>query len=163
MNLPASNPSARVASLHLHPLKAGEPFQDVPSIQLERDNGIAGNPRYYARRNREGQPTTRQVSLIEREQLAEHAGALGLATIAPGAVRANIETVGINLVPLVGRKIQIGDAVLLLAAPRDPCDKMDLVCQGLRELMAPQKQGVMAQVIQSGAVHTGDAVKIVSD
>src|SRR5256885_7561570 len=50
-------------------------------------------PRYFGRVSRNsGKPSRRQLSLIEREQIAEHAAPLGLETIAPGAVRANIET-----------------------------------------------------------------------
>src|SRR5206468_4367471 len=114
---------------------------------------------YYGRISRDrGQPSKRQVTLIEREQVTEHAAKLGLQTIPPGAVRSNIETSGIDLVALVGREIEIGDAVLFLYAPRDPCAKMDAVCQGLRELMMNHRQGVMAEVVRSGRIRVGDAI-----
>ena len=71
------------------------------SIVVEIDAGIVGNNRYWKRLSRaSNQPTQRQVSMIEREQIAEHASALGLPGIAAGRVRSNIETEGINLVPL---------------------------------------------------------------
>jgi len=97
--------------------------------------------------------------LIEREQIAEHATALGLETVPPGAVRANIETLGINLVAFVGRQIEIGGAVLFLSAPRSPCQKMDAVCRGLRERMGNNRQGVIAQVIQSGRIRVNDPIR----
>ena len=50
------------------------------------------------------QPIRRQISLIEREQIAEHAAALGLQSIPAGGVRSNIETFGINLIAVVGRE-----------------------------------------------------------
>jgi MOSC domain-containing protein YiiM len=75
-------------------------------------------------------------------------------------VRANIETTGIDLVGLVGSQVEVGDALLLVDAPRDPCAKMDAICQGLRELMAPHRQGVMAQVLRSGVVRVGDTIKV---
>src|SRR5436190_17982001 len=114
----SSAPSGRVASLHLHPAEPGGPLHTVDEIEIVEQKGISGEARYFARASRRtGQPSRRQVSLIEREQIAEHAAALGLESIPPGAVRANIETQGINLVALVGKEIQVGDAILLLYEP----------------------------------------------
>jgi len=152
-------PSSRVASLHLHPVEPGTPLQSVESIELIEEKGILGEPRYFGRLSRDtGTPSQRQVSLIEREQIAEHAVALGLEKIAPGAVRSNIETFGVDLVALVGKQVQIGDAVLALYATRDPCAKMDAICQGLRERMMNKRQGVMAKVVRSGKVRVGDPI-----
>jgi len=66
-----------------------------------------------------------------------------------------------DLVALVGCQIEIGDAILLLYAPRDPCEKMDSVCQGLRELMLNHRQGVLAQVVRSGKVRVGDQIRAI--
>jgi MOSC domain-containing protein YiiM len=133
----------------------------VESIKVVEDKGIVGDTRYFARVSRtSGMPTQRQVSLIEREQIAEHASALGMAEIEPGAVRSNIETTGIDLAPLVGCEIEIGDAVLLISVPRDPCTQMDAVCQGLRERMQDSRQGVLAQVRRSGTIRKGDAIRV---
>jgi MOSC domain-containing protein YiiM len=143
----------RVASLHLHPATGGSPLQTVDAIEVVEAKGIVGDLRYFGRVSRTtGGPTRRQVSLIEREQIAEHASALGLPGIPPGVVRSNIETIGVTLVPLVGRKVQIGEAVLLLYAPRDPCEKMDAICQGLRARMLNNQQGVLAEVVRSGRI-----------
>ena len=151
----------RVASLHLHPPQPGAPLQCVEAIEVIEAKGIFGEPRYFGRLSRDiGQPNRRQISLIEREQLAEHAAGLGLQSIPPGAVRANIETLGINLVALVGREVQLGQALLLIYAAREPCAKMDAVCQGLRKLMTGNRQGVLAQVVRSGRISVGDSIKV---
>ena len=153
--------AARVVSLHLHPSRSGEAFQGVEAIEVVAEKGILGNGRYFGRiSSSSGKPSRRQVSLIEREQIAGHAAALGLEGIRPGAVRANVETEGINLVALVGRKIQIGSAVLYLYEAREPCPKMDLVCQGLRARMMNSRQGVMAEIVQSGSIRRGDAIAV---
>jgi len=99
---------------------------------------------------------------MEREQIAEHAVALGMKSIAPGLVRSNIETTSIDLVALVGYEVEVGEAVLFLHAPRDPCEKMDKICQGLRERMLPNRQGVLAEVRRSGKVKVGDRIRLVS-
>ena len=158
---PSSVPSGRVASLHLHPPATGAPLLPVEAVEVVEDKGILGDSRYFGRLSRTtGLPTQRQVSLIEREQIAEHAAALGLDGIAPGAVRSNIETTGLNLVALVGREIEIGDAVLLISVPRDPCEQMDAICHGLRERMLHDRQGVLAQVRRSGTIRLGDAIRV---
>jgi MOSC domain-containing protein YiiM len=150
----------RVASLHLHPQKAGEPMLPVNSIAIETNAGIVGNSRYWQRRSRStGKPTNRQVSLIEREQIAEHANALGLPTIESGLVRSNIETEGIDLIALMNRNIRIGEATLYIATTRDPCHKMNKIAPGLRERMIDNKQGVLASVIQSGTIKIGDHIQ----
>lgn len=132
----------------------------MDSIEVVAGKGIAGEPRYFGRvSHTTGQPRRRQISLIEREQIAEHAAVLGLETILPGAVRANIETSGIDLIALLGRHVQIGDAILLVYEARTPCAKMDAVCAGLRSLMENRRQGVLAEVIGGGRIRTNDSIR----
>ena len=150
--------TGRVVSLHLHPTEPGKIFQAVSRVEVLEGKGIVGNPRYFARKSRSGGPSKRQVSLIEREQIDKHAAALGLEAIAPGTVRSNIETSGIHLVSMIGKQVRIGEAILFFYEPRTPCAKMDAICNGLRQLMADGKQGVMAQVIHSGNIAVGDEI-----
>ena len=155
----SENHSGRVVSLHLHPEKSGQPLRAVEQIEVVAEKGIVGNGRYFGRLSRStGRPSQRQVSLIEREQIAGHAATLGLQTIPPGAVRSNIETQGIDLIALLGREVQIGGAVLLFYDARLPCEKMDRICQGLRALMEERRQGVLAQVIHRGVIRVGDPI-----
>ena len=153
----------KVVSLHIHPPKSGASMLDLSQIDVEAERGIVQDKRYFGRRSQNGAPSKRQVTLIEREQLAEHARTLGCADFAPGVVRSNIETSGINLVPLHGKTVQIGTAKLQIGAPRDPCEKMDEIVPGLRELMDHGRQGVLAQIIQSGSIRIGDEIHLVSE
>lgn len=154
------NSAGRVASLHMHPAKSGQPLTAVDELEVVADQGIVGNGRYFGRvSSKTGRPGKRQVTLIEREVIAGHAAALGREFIAPGAVRANIETTGIDLVSLIGRKVTVGGAILLFYEARTPCEKMDRICAGLRAAMENQKQGVLAQVVQAGAIRLGDLVE----
>jgi len=155
----STKPLGRVASLHLHPREPGQPLSRVDCIEVVADKGIVADPRYFGRISQStGQPSRRQVSLIEREQINGHAAALGLEGIAPGAVRSNIETAGINLTALVGCHVAIGEAVLLFYEARTPCAKMDAICVGLRTLMGNGRQGVMAQVVKSGRIRVNDSI-----
>ena len=146
--------------MHLHPLEPGTPLQNVDAIEVVIGKGICGDTRYFERRNHTtGEPSRRHISLIEREQVAEHAAALDLEKIHPGAVRANIETSGINLVALVGKHIEIGEALLHFYEPRTGCKKMDAVCMGLRELTGNNRLGVMAEIVRSGKIRVGDSIR----
>jgi MOSC domain-containing protein YiiM len=148
-----------VVSLHLHPAEPATPLQSVDEINVVSGKGILGEPRYFGKISRStSNPSRRQVSLMEREQIAEHAAALGLEWIPPGAVRANIETEGIDLIQYLGKRIRIGDAILFLYEGRLPCGQMDAICMGLRTLMENNRQGVLAEVIQSGVIRRQDLI-----
>jgi MOSC domain-containing protein YiiM len=126
------------------------------SVELIADKGIVGNGRYFGRTSRStGLPTKRQITLIEREQIVE--------SLPPGIVRSNIETDGINLVELIGRQIEIGEARLFLCEPRKPCAKMDGIYPGLRALMEGSRQGVLAQVVRSGLIRQGDTITLANE
>ena len=161
MNLSTSPAaSARVVSLHLHPPESGAPLNSVSQIEVVAGKGIAGEPRYFGKLSRRtGLPSRRQVSLIEREQIGEHAATLGLQSIPPGVVRANIETTGIDLVKLIGKQIQIGEAILFVYEARTPCRQMDAICNGLRALMENSRQGVLAEVVRSGIIRNSDTIR----
>ena len=151
----------RVASLHLHPEEPDEPLRLVAAVEAVTGKGIVGDNRYFGRISRStGQPSRRQISLIAREQIAEHAAVLGLQSIEPGAVRANIETLDVDLMQLVGQRVAIGEAILYFYEPRQPCHKMDVLCSGLRALMEDGRQGVMAEVIRSGRIAVGDGIRL---
>ena len=156
-NSPA--PLGRVASLHLHPQISGEPLQSVNEIEAVDGKGILGEPRFFGKLNREGQPSHRQITLMEREQINDHGAAFGIE-ISPGRVRSNIETSGLKLVELVNRDIQVGDAVLHISETRTGCAKMDAICHGLREASGNGRLGVIAQVVKSGTIRVGDEISI---
>lgn len=158
---PINHVHGTVASLHLHPAEPGQPLAAANAIDVVAHKGIAGEPRYFDRASRNaGKSSRRQVTLIEREQIAEHAAVLGLQSISPGAVRSNIETLGINLVALIGKQIQVGGAILYVYEARTPCAKMDAICSGLRSLMENSRQGVLAEVLKSGCIQINDPIRI---
>jgi MOSC domain-containing protein YiiM len=149
----------KIVSLHLHPPVSGEILQTVSEVYAEAGKGLAGDSRVFGRKNQRGEPSRRQVSLIAREEIACHAAALGLKEIAPGAVRSNIETMGIELTAFLGREMEVGGAVLLFYEARTPCWKMDRIAQGLQAMMTCGHQGVLAQVVRSGQIRVGDGIR----
>jgi MOSC domain-containing protein YiiM len=152
-------PEGTVASIHLHPKESGQPLSGVESVEAVADQGLVGDLRKFGRFGSDGKPGKRQVTLIAREEIAGHAAALGLMAIAPGRVRSNIETTGLDLMSLVGRQVRVGTAILLFVEGRTPCEQMDEICQGLRERMKDDRQGVLAKVVQSGTIRVGDCIE----
>ena len=148
-----------VESLHLHPKVGGEALRSVNEVYAETGKGLEGDTRVFGRKDRTGEPSLRQVSLIAREEIARHAAALGRTEIPPGAVRSNIETTGIDLVSFLGREMEVGEALLLFYEARTPCWKMERIAPGLQAMMSQGRQGVLAQVIRSGWIRAGDAIR----
>jgi len=148
-----------VESLHLHSKVSGEPLQGVSEVYAEAGKGLVGDARVFGRKSRSGEPSLRQVSLIAREEIARHAAALGLKGIPPGVVRSNIETTGIDLISFIGREMEVGQAVLLFYEARTPCKQMERIAPGLQARMCQGRQGVLAQVIRSGWIRAGDAIR----
>lgn len=133
---------------------------DAALLTLDPIRGIVGDTRYQDRRKSDGSPFKRQVTLVEREILARHAETLGAPPFSPGAVRSNIETTGIDLVALVGKRVRIGSALVEFVEPRDPCWQMDALHPGLKALMDDGRQGVIARVLEPGIVRPGDLVMV---
>lgn len=146
-----------VASLHMHPLISGDPMTRVEKMSLVAAKGIQGNTRYYAQSDRQGKPARNHVSLLEREQIADHAQEIGLDEIPPGLVLSNIETTGIDLQDCVGFRVRIGSSAILdVYKARVPCARMDAIAPGLARQMRC-RQGVLAQV----EILPGNEIRIV--
>lgn len=112
-------------------------------------------------------PNLRQVHLIHGEFLDELAGQ-GFA-VAPGAMGENITTRGVDLLNLPrGARLSVGGAVVEITGLRNPCSQLNAFLPGLTAACIEKrpdgglvrKAGVMAVVIQTGAVRTGDAIEV---
>ena len=102
-----------------------------------------------------GRPgSRRQVLLIEGEALR----VLGLS---PGVVRENVTTEGIRLGELEsGQLLRVGEAVLEVTVPCEPCDHMDAIRPGLKDQLQGRR-GVLCRVIESGLIRRGDALDLI--
>ena len=115
------------------------------------------------------QPNLRQVHLLPIELLRELEEAGYEAP--PGRLGENVTTGGVDLLALpTGTRITLGPEVVLeLTGLRNPCAQLDQIGPGLMGRLASRgedgrlvrRAGVMAIVLASGRVRTGDSIDVV--
>jgi MOSC domain-containing protein YiiM len=102
----------------------------------------------------------RQVTILELEKWNEFARKLGVDLPSSGR-RANLVVSGIGLARTRGRILRIGQVTLEIGGEVTPCERMDEVSPGLKELMKPDwGGGAFARVLSDGEVRVGDSVVI---
>lgn len=112
-------------------------------------------------------PNLRQVHLMHAELFDELADR-GFA-VRPGDIGENITTRGVDLLALpVGTRLTFGEASIELTGRRTPCVQIDRFQKGLMKALIDKddagqpvfKAGVMAIVLQGGAVRPGDRIAV---
>ena len=101
-----------------------------------------------------GRPDSkRQVLLMDRETLDKF-------ELAPGVVKENVTVVGLDFQKLgIGQRLKIGESLLELTTPCDPCPRMDEIRMGLQEELRGQR-GWLCRVVEAGKIRKGDAVRV---
>jgi len=124
------------------------PMQEQDEIEVIQDKGFKGCIH--------GRPgSKRQVSLIDRETLDK----FGLA---PGVVKENITTLGIDFQTLaIGNLLRIGNCVMEITGPCDPCARMDEIRMGLQEQLRGQR-GWLCRVKEAGTIRRGGRIEVVA-
>ncbi len=136
---------ANVANLFVA-VERRKPMKAVDQAMAVRDRGFEGC--IHARHG-----SKRQVLLVDSETLAEF-------NLAPGMVRENITTVGLNIGDLrLEQRIVIGSAVLEVTIACEPCSRMDEIRIGLQEALK-DRRGVLCRVIQGGRIARGDTIEV---
>jgi MOSC domain-containing protein YiiM len=124
------------------------PMLEVPEVEVIKDKGF--------KRCIHGRPgSKRQLTLIDRETLEN----LGLA---PGVVKENITTQGIDFQALAtGNTLYVGECVLEITGPCDPCGRMDEIRIGLQEELRGRR-GWLCRVKVAGKIRTGDRIEVIA-
>jgi MOSC domain-containing protein YiiM len=122
------------------------PMQEVEQAEAMADKGFRGC--IHGRRG-----SKRQVLLMDSETL-------GRFDIAPGAVKENVTTVGIDFKTLkAGQSLRVGESLLEITGPCDPCPRMDEIRMGLQQELRGQR-GWLCKVIEAGIIRKGDRIEV---
>jgi MOSC domain-containing protein YiiM len=129
-----------IAFVHRQPMK--EVGEAVAVVNLGLEGCAHGRP-----------GGRRQVLLMDAETL-EHFG------LPPGVVKENITTRGLNLRDMrAGQRLRVGEALLEVTLPCEPCCRMDEIRQGLQEELRGRR-GMLCRVAQGGRIQRGDGIKV---
>jgi hypothetical protein len=120
------------------------PLREVQEARLVAPCGIEGDRHFKA-------DSGRQILLIEEETLRD----LGVEA---GALRENLVTRGFPVQRRSpGTRLKLGEALVELAKPCAPCDRLEELRPGLRR-QTEGRRGVFARVVGDGAVRVGDPI-----
>jgi MOSC domain-containing protein YiiM len=124
------------------------PMLQLAEVAVIKDEGFKGCIH--------GRPgSKRQISLMDRETLDK----LGLA---PGVVKENITTEGLNFQTLAtGNILRVGNVVMEITGPCDPCARMDEIRIGLQEELRGQR-GWLCRVQEAGIIRRGDRIEVLA-
>ena len=132
---------------------AGDPMTLIDEVQVIRGRGLEGD-RYAGGKGSFGQVLgKRQVTLIN-------------ASFFPGSgyefvdSRRNIVTEGVELMWLIGRKFQIGEAYMRGIKYCDPCERPRKLSNNENSFAEAfyDRGGLIAKVIKGGIIRVGDSI-----
>ncbi len=122
------------------------PMNEVAEVEAIVDTGLKGCIH--------GRPKSkRQVLLMDRETLNK----FGLE---PGEIKENLTVTGMDFQKLgVGQMLRVGQSLMEITTPCDPCPRMDEIRMGLQEELRGQR-GWLCRVVEAGTIRQGDRVVI---
>jgi MOSC domain-containing protein YiiM len=132
-----------------------DPARRVVSTQAIAGIGLADD---RLGQRGEAELSTRQVTLIQQEHLDVIARLARVASIDPAGLRRNLVISGINLLALKNRRLQVGEAVVEIVGPCQPCSRMEEVIGPGGYAAMRGHGGMTARVIEGGVIREGDAV-----
>jgi MOSC domain-containing protein YiiM len=120
------------------------PMEEVPEVRAIANHGLEGCA--HAR------PGQREILIVDGETL-------DAMDLAPGIIRENITTTGLNVNSLeVGRRLRVGSVCLEVTGICTPCDQLERVRPGLRrELWG--RRGMLCRVVEGGTIRRGDVIE----
>lgn len=121
--------------------------------ELDPQQGLIGD--HYS-----GSSGNRQVTLIQQEHLQGVANMLGKTEIDPLLTRRNLVVAGINLLAFKNRQFYIGDTLLEMTGPCEPCSRMEENYGPGGYNAMRGHGGICARVIKGGTIRIGDPIKL---
>ncbi|MEP4146158.1 MAG: MOSC domain-containing protein [Halioglobus sp.] len=129
-------------------------------LELEQVVAIAGAGLEGDHRTKNANGSSRQVTIISREFIAQIMHFTGKKDLHPGLLRRNLVVSGINLNALRYQRFEIGDALFEAGALCHPCSRMEtaLGTGGVAAMIG--HGGLCCKIIRSGNLALGDNVEV---
>lgn len=152
----------RLEQIFLRPARRS-PVLSVATVTALAGRGLEGDRSAAAPAIRP-ESSKRQVTLIQAEHLPALAALVRLGTVNAASLRRNLVVSGLNLMaakslfkdqPMV---LCIGDVVLEITGPCEPCSRMEEVLGPGGYNAMRGHGGLTARVLQGGSLRVGDAV-----
>ena len=120
-------------------------MEAVSFVTAVSGEGILGDAS-YGKRNR-------QMLLIDSETLSDF-------QLNPGDVRENVTLTNFDLTQLSPQdQLQLGEIVLAVTGPCEPCRQLDEIRPGLSSDIKGRR-GVLASVVRGGELKVGDSISL---
>ncbi len=137
--------AATVVALHLN-VGSRQPLAAVARVNALREQGLEGD--------RHARPNHRRSVLLMEQEVLDQFG------LPPGAVREQVTVRGLALNGLAfGARLGIGGAVLEVAGPCAPCQRMNELQPGLKDRLQGRR-GRFARVVEAGPLAVGDPITL---
>ena len=153
--------AGQLQAIYLRPAR-GVDCQQVNQVQAFAQQGLVGD-RTYNTASRNPLGSNRQITLIQAEHIGVISALIGKPVIA-AMLRRNLVVSGINLLAAKSlfkdqtMQLTIGEVVLQVTGPCEPCSKMELVLGHGGYNAMRGHGGVTARIIQGGELKVGDVV-----
>ena len=152
--------SGAVVKIFVSP-SGGVAMQAVEEIEAVAGRGLRGD-RYSDRNGYWTGVDECEVTLIESECLEEIRAKTGVS-VAEGEHRRNLITRGIRLDSLLGKRFQVGTAILEYDRPRPPCGYIESLTEPGMTRALVGRGGICARVVGSGTIRASDPIVVLSE
>ncbi len=144
-----SSTTPRLEAVYIKRFHRG-PMDPVDCARLVAGEGIEGNANQGGRR---------QVTLLEKEIWDALMNEIG-GSADPSSRRANLLVRNFPLAQTRERILRIGPVRMRILGETRPCERMDEVQPGLRELMIREwRGGAFGEVLTGGEIRIGDSIE----
>lgn len=138
----------------------GEKTIAVEEVKALEGVGLEGDP--YVTAGDYGEPGRgHQITLITREEIEELA--LEGVSLRSGESRRQLETRGIDLKSLIGRRFRVGDVECLGIRVCAPCKPLQDMTGKPVLLGLKGKGGLRADIVTTGVIRVGDPIVALDD
>lgn len=136
----------------------GVAMQAVEEIEAVAGRGLRGD-RYSDRNGYWTGVDECEVTLIELECIEEIREKTGVS-VTEGEHRRNIITQGIRLDSLLGKRFQVGTAILEYDRPRPPCGYIESLTEPGMTRALVGRGGICARIVASGTIRPNDSIVV---